>query len=68
MAKLFKNRTDSDIKNKWYSMKRKVERNGKTEFKNPFATLPPPADSDMQNSSTTASYNPISYNWDGMHS
>ena len=37
MAKLFKDRTDNDIKNKWYSMKRKDERNGTKEYKNPFA-------------------------------
>lgn len=38
MAKLFKDRTDNDIKNKWYSMKRKDERNGTSVCKNPFAT------------------------------
>ena len=39
MAKLFKDRSDNDIKNKWYSMKRKDERNGTHECKNPFADI-----------------------------
>ena len=36
MATLFKDRTDNDVKNKWYSMKRKDQRNGTTACKNPF--------------------------------
>jgi hypothetical protein len=41
MAKLFKDRTDNDIKNKWYSMKRMDERNKSKAFQgclegNPF--------------------------------
>jgi hypothetical protein len=39
MTKLFKDRTDNDIKNKWYSMKRKDERNGTNECDNPFVKL-----------------------------
>lgn len=39
MAKLFTDRSDNDIKNKWYSMKRKDERNGTSECKNPFADM-----------------------------
>jgi hypothetical protein len=39
MAKLFTDRSDNDIKNKWYSMKRKDERNGTNECKNPFADM-----------------------------
>jgi hypothetical protein len=39
MAKLFTDRSDNDIKNKWYSMKRKDERNGTFECKNPFGAM-----------------------------
>jgi hypothetical protein len=39
MAKLFTDRSDNDIKNKWYSMKRKDERNGTYECKNPFGVM-----------------------------
>lgn len=45
MAKLFKNRTENDIKNKWYSMKRKDERNKTKEFQQPFESMPSLADS-----------------------
>jgi hypothetical protein len=47
MAKLFPSRTDNDIKNKWYSMKRKDERKGASAFKNPFADQKPATVSDL---------------------
>jgi hypothetical protein len=37
MAKLLSHRTDNDIKNKWYSMKRKEKRSGVQESVNAFA-------------------------------
>lgn len=36
MSKLLVKRTDNDIKNKWYSMKRKEERSGVNESVNAF--------------------------------
>jgi hypothetical protein len=41
MAKLFKDRTDNDIKNKWYAMKRKDARKGLDECTQPFAAITP---------------------------
>jgi hypothetical protein len=50
MSKLFIDRTDNDIKNKWYSMQRKNERSGKDDFKNPFANDTIVVDTAMDNS------------------
>jgi hypothetical protein len=44
MAKLFNNRTENDIKNKWYSMKRKDERNKNKAFQGPLEGNPFVAD------------------------
>ncbi len=47
MAKLFKDRTDNDIKNKWYAMKRKDARKGTDECTQPFAAITPMAVSEV---------------------
>jgi hypothetical protein len=41
MAKLMSNRTDNDIKNKWYAMKRKDERAGMRDSRYVAAVAPP---------------------------